>query len=129
MEEHKDIQLDPPRQLSSMEQSILSRLLTAEFPGDQELKIQMKGLRVFTECTGCLSIGLLPNVQDAAPAEVKHRIPIEAEGPDQDGVKIHFLLHVVDGFMNELEIFREDGGHIIQMPEPNVLQIINYGWV
>jgi hypothetical protein len=33
---------------------------------------------------------------------------------DTDGVLIHVLLHVVDGFMNELEIFREDSGPILR---------------
>jgi len=48
-------------------------------------------------------------------AHVARRVPVEAELEDVDGVTIHVLLHVVQGFLNELEVFREDGG-LIQGP-------------
>jgi len=46
-------------------------------------------------------------------AKVKRRIPAEAEFRDTDGVLIHILLHVIDGKVNELEIYKEDGSPII----------------
>jgi hypothetical protein len=65
---------------------------------------------------------------DKAPGNisfVKRRIPIEAEALDSDGVKIHILLHVVHGFMDEIEIFREDLLMVKQLPEPSSLELIN----
>jgi hypothetical protein len=56
-------------------------------------------------------------------APVRTRIPVEAEGVDQDGVPIHFLLHVVDGFAKELEIYREDSGPVRRLPSPDTLEL------
>jgi hypothetical protein len=44
-------------------------------------------------------------------------------GPRRDGVIIHVLLHVVDGFMDELEIFREDSTPIRGAVDPANLKI------
>jgi len=58
-------------------------------------------------------------------AMVKRRIPIEAEAEDTDNMKIHILLHVVHGFMDEIEMYREDLQSIIEIPKPNALVLIN----
>ena len=58
-------------------------------------------------------------------ALVKRRIPIEAEGLDSDGVKVHFLLHVLDGFMAELEIYREDSKPVLSPPDPRSLELLS----
>ena len=42
-------------------------------------------------------------------ADVVRRIPVEAESFDGEGATVHLLLHVVEGQINELEIYREDG--------------------
>jgi hypothetical protein len=34
-------------------------------------------------------------------------VPVEADLEDDDGVTIH-VLHVLDGYLNELEVYRED---------------------
>ena len=33
------------------------------------------------------------------------RIPVEAEVEDLDAVTIHLLVHVIDGYIDELEIY------------------------
>jgi hypothetical protein len=43
-------------------------------------------------------------------ATVERRIPVEGECEDLDGTTVHVLLHVVEGRMDELEIYREDSG-------------------
>jgi len=35
---------------------------------------------------------------------------------DADGVQVEILLHVVDGRLNELEIYKVDGSPIIKQP-------------
>ncbi|MCU1362893.1 MAG: hypothetical protein JWM55_721 [Acidimicrobiaceae bacterium] len=54
-------------------------------------------------------------------AEVSRRIPVEAEIEDSDGVTIHVLLHVADGLIDELELYREDSAPIRDVVEPNNL--------
>ncbi len=57
-------------------------------------------------------------------AEVARRIPVEAELADSDGSMIHVLLHVVDGFAKELEIYREDSGRVQRAIAPEDLQLM-----
>jgi len=59
------------------------------------------------------------------PATVTRRVPVEAEAPDSDGVAIHVLLHVPNGYLSELEIFREDGERLIQMPATETLNVFS----
>lgn len=93
----------PPR---PVEMRVLEQLLAAAFPGQAELQQQATTLRVreIDRC-GCLELHVAPG----RPAPVVRRIPVEAETMDADGVVIHVLLHVVDGYLDELEVFREDG--------------------
>jgi hypothetical protein len=44
---------------------------------------------------------------------VRRRIPVEASYPDADGVVVHVLLHVIDGRLDELEVYREDSGSVL----------------
>jgi hypothetical protein len=39
------------------------------------------------------------------PAIVDRRIPIEGSYVDSDGVRVHVLLHVVDGYLEEFEVY------------------------
>jgi hypothetical protein len=57
-------------------------------------------------------------------AEVVRRIPVEAEFDDQDGVGVHVLLHVLDGYLNELEIYREDSSPLQREPDPEDFRLI-----
>jgi hypothetical protein len=60
---------------------------------------------------------------DVTPAQVKYRIPVEAELKDSDGVTIHVLLHIVDGTLGELEIYRDDSGSVQRTLAPADLRI------
>jgi hypothetical protein len=52
------------------------------------------------------------------------RVPVEAEGKDEDGVTIHMLLHVVEGRPAELEFFREDSATVKRIPSPSEFELI-----
>jgi hypothetical protein len=110
-----------PRPLTGQEHALLATLLGADFPGRETLTEQLAqahARRVDTE--GSLEL----SVSGGSAADVVRRIPVEAELEDIDGVTIHVLLHVVRGFLNELEFFREDGG-LIQGPiEADKLRIL-----
>lgn len=99
------------RTLTAQEAGILRVLLGPEFQGRDALAVQVENATA-TPIDDHGSLRFL--VSDAAPAEVARRVPVEAETEDVDGVKVHVLLHVVDGLLDELEIFREDSGTLLR---------------
>ena len=101
---------------------MLSKLLIAPFPGNRELAIQAQNASAKTlDAEG--SIALDPGT-NAPVADVERRVPVEAEFEDADGVTIHVLLHVVDGLMNEMELYREDSGPILSDRVPTDWRIL-----
>jgi hypothetical protein len=99
---------------TGVERQVLERLLANNFPGHDMLLRQLEGLRVRTvDKEG--SIALDVRSTDIAP--VLHRVPIEAQYSDVDtvpdvGPYVRVLLHVVDGKMSELEIYKDDDSPI-----------------
>ena len=110
------------REPTSNEAGFIEQLLAADFPGRQELVKQLDGYRVrIVDDEGSLELEL----SDAAtPATVERRIPVEADAVDEDGIHVHFLLHVVGGFAKELEIYKDDGSPIKRMPRSDNLEVI-----
>jgi hypothetical protein len=53
-------------------------------------------------------------VPDLPLADVLYRVPVEGSLEDDDGVTIHFGLHVLEGVVNELEVFREDSKPVLR---------------
>jgi hypothetical protein len=113
------------RPLKTHERELLEKLLEPEFPGRDELRHQLNSViakQVFED--GTLDLQCDPG--SAAP--VKSRVPTEGKCADADGVEIHVLLHVVDGAMNELEIFKDDGSSILNPPNARALVLFTpYG--
>jgi hypothetical protein len=104
------------------EQKIIARLLEADFPGKTGLQKQLSKYRVRRiDPEGSLA---LISQSDSGPALVLKRIPVEAEGVDKDGISIHVLLHVVEGFVKELEFYKDDGSTIIRIPDPIDLKLL-----
>jgi hypothetical protein len=110
------------REPTPTEKELLQRLLEADFEGKTELSSQLQRFRVRQiDTEGSLEIDPGTNV-DKAP--VKKRIPVEAEGADEDGTHVHVLLHVVNGVVKELEIYKDDGSPIIQLPSSRDLKLL-----
>ena len=109
------------RHLTVREQGIIDRLLEKAFPGRDEIYQQIQQCLVRT-IDAEQSLGFL--VAENMHSQVKKRIPVEAEFQDADGVLIHILLHVVDGQVKELEIYKEDGSSIIESPDPSQLKVV-----
>lgn len=110
------------REPSATETNVMQRLLAADFPGKRDIAEQLAGCRVrIIDDEGSLELEL----RDVAkPAPVGKRIPVEADAIDEDGIHVHFLLHVVNGFAKELEIYKDDRSPIRRMPRPDELEII-----
>jgi hypothetical protein len=51
-------------------------------------------------------------------------IPVEGEFKDVDGVPIHVLLHVKDGKLHILEIYKENGSEVVRMPPAAGLEVV-----
>ena len=91
----------------------MAKLLSASFQGRDALRQQLRDVlveKIDDEGSLRLRTGAGPK------ASVLHRVPLEAEAVDSDGVALHVLLHVVDGRLNELEIYREDGARVLELP-------------
>ena len=95
------------RPLTPAERSVIEALLVEPFAGRDEVAEQVKialGRTIDDEGSIALS------VKGADPAPVLHRVPAEGETHDPDGMRVHLLLHVVAGYANELDVYREDSG-------------------
>jgi len=109
------------RKPTDEEQALLNRLLEAEFPGRGELAplLHRVLVRTIDEDGG---LELQSQVEGKAP--VVKRVPVEAEGKDEDGAVVHMLLHVVDGRPVELEFYRDGTGTVKKMPPPSAFELI-----
>jgi hypothetical protein len=109
------------REPIEFERLLIERLLEADFPGRDALASLLRDVRVRNiDEDGSLS--LASEIEGKAP--VVKRVPVEAEGEDEDGVVIHMLLHVVDGRPVELEFFREDTANVKRIPPPSSFELI-----
>lgn len=111
------------RSLEIEEKRLLSWLLEKDFSGRDQLSRQVDDclVRVIDD-NGSLEFHVNPEL---SRADLENRVPVEAEGVDADGVGVHVLLHVPDGRVAELEIYRDDGGRLIQEISPDALEVIS----
>ena len=120
---HEIVDIEPPRSLNQWEREVLEQLLSARFAGRAELLGQLGSVRVIGECQdGCRSVQLAV-AGVTAPAVTAERVPVEGQALDEDGVPLLFLLHVVDGFLHELEILRADSRTVRRLPPPDSIAL------
>jgi hypothetical protein len=109
------------REPTEVERLLFERLLEASFPGKDELAPLLRRVLVKTiDEDG----GLELHSRIEGKASVNKRIPVEAEGKDEDGATIHMLLHVVDGRPVELEFYRFPLGAVKKLPPPSSFELI-----
>jgi hypothetical protein len=111
------------RSLTRYEMDLVKVLLKNPFPGRDELIAQLaiSTVRVFDD-NGSFEFNVTSSEH---AAQVNHVVPSEGEYEDDDGVIIHFLLHVRDSFLKELEIFKEDNSKVNRLPHPNLLRVFS----
>jgi hypothetical protein len=115
---------DDWRDLTEYERAILDRLLEREFAGRSELRAQLTGCKVMRIC----GLGTLKfKIESGNAASVTSRVPVEAIASDADGNPIYYLLHVVNGFVAELEIYTATTLDMKRVPHPDELRIMNTG--
>jgi len=115
------MELQPLREPSAFEQLLLARLLERPFPGSEAIEEQLQeGFMV--QSVG--SDGTLDFFTKAGPKAIVHNsVPVEGEAEDVDGITIHFLLHVIEGTVRGIEVYKDDSSPVIEMPDPSELRI------
>ncbi len=120
------------REPTAFERALLARLLEANFPGKSELTALLRDVLVRTiDEDGGLQLESRINGQ----APVVKRVPVEAQGKDEDGAIVHMLLHVDEGRPVKLEFFREDAVTVKVIPPPSNFELMvmpaapKDGWV
>ena len=113
---------DPPRALESGEVAVLRFLLSQPFTGHEELERQLPSVRVAEEvCDGeILDLVVGPDVD---PAPWTERVPSSAWGRDADGEAIEVSVHVLDGYIAELEFVRYAPGPVLAFPSAESLKL------
>jgi hypothetical protein len=107
--------IETRRSLTENEIAVVTRFVSEDFPGAPTLRGHLSDLEVSAQCSGCASVLF----KDTSPtrADVEIRVPVEAaESGEWYPGRVHVLLHVVDGLLDELEIFREDGSPVAALP-------------
>lgn len=112
------------RRLRPHESAIMERLLQDPFPGRDELRAQIARSRVksideYQDQYGSIEF----EVKTGRKAKVSQRVPVDGRANDVDGVPIEFLLHVVNGTVTELEIYKADGSPILRQPPASELDV------
>jgi hypothetical protein len=116
------------RKLTDEESRLIDRLLEEDFPGRDAILEQINSSRVreWDDHNGSLEFDIEPSPL----AHTKSRIPVEGEFEDVDGITIHVLLHVVDGRVKDLEVYKDDSSPIVKMPGAEQLRLFRpeYPW-
>lgn len=111
------------RPLSAAEATILHRMLAAEFPGHAALLAQLRWTWVSGICPcGCPSIVLTVDRSKVAPAAVGTGMVVDGACRDHDGMPIEVLVHVLHGYLRELEVLRVDSAPVA-LPDPGTVEV------
>lgn len=96
------------RDLSNREQEWVDKLLSVDFKGKDILVKQILKSKVIYE-KGYEFISLKFDISNSCERyPYPTRVPIEMRAYQDEGAPIVFLLHIIDGLVNELEIFSAD---------------------
>jgi hypothetical protein len=107
------------RQLSVREHKLLERMFSQLPCGADDLRRQLQHAEVSTiDEEG--SIRFFVASPDRTNC-ITNRVPVTGIFDDDDGVPIYLLLHVGEGQLRELEVYKADGSRMITRPEPEKL--------
>ena len=108
------------RPLTGVEAAIIERLLGHDFVGRVELLQQLVGLEA-SAIDGSGSLWLKATHGERAP--IRSTPAVEARYPDLDasdefGSCVNVLLHVKEGYLSMLEMYKDDGSKIMRVTVP-----------
>ncbi|MEF2965546.1 hypothetical protein V3851_06845 [Paenibacillus sp. M1] len=103
-----------PRELSSTEKDWMAKMLDVDLPYRDILKEQVENSKAIGECKcGCRTINIQVDQTAARKFPYSIRIPVEMSVTEEGKPPILFLLHLIDGYIHELEVLRVDSTPII----------------
>ena len=109
------------RPLEARERELLEKLLEVEFPGRDELRVQLGSVTA----KQIIGDGTLELRCDSGPSAPCFSLVAEGECIDADGRKINVMLHVDRrGFMWMLEILKLDTTPIINPPSASNMELL-----
>jgi hypothetical protein len=107
------------RQLTSNEIDLISRILVSL--GDESISFASTANVQQIDSEGSIKF---ENAHLLHPSPQK-ALPIDAQFEDSDGIWVHAILFVVGNTVDELEIYKDDGSPIVQMPGTKKWKILN----
>lgn len=123
----EDLHLSVPRPLADDERQLIDRMLEKIFDGRDQLREQLVDVRVVAHGPPDTRTIVFASPPSTKPRiETGERVPVDAVMVDEDGVNIEILLHVVDGYARELEIYRVDGTPIQRTSLDAPLKLVNW---
>ncbi len=115
------------RELNGLEKKILDKLLERDFPGREEIKDQINNSKVrvideYGDDWGSIEF----KTNSHKSAKVESRVPVQALVNDTDGILVEIFLHVVKGFIDELEIVKADNSPLKAKISPEKMKVELY---
>ena len=100
------------RPLNNLENKWINKLLSVDFKGKNIIQKQLENSSVIlNEEYSYISLMFCPNSKtDIFPFNI--RVPVEMRVFQGDSAPIVFLLHIINGYINELEILTADSSKI-----------------
>jgi hypothetical protein len=103
------------RDMTYDERRILDRIFAQLPAAKEELEEQARASKVISlDEDGSLQFGVAPSIPPSA--KLADRVPVTAIFDDDDGIPVYLLLHIQEGKLFELEIYKADGSKIISAP-------------
>lgn len=108
------------RPLDANEIALLKKLLDHDFQGRDALRMQLSSVTGRqTDEHGCLRL----RTDETIEADSEIASPTEGRCEDIDGGVIVVMLHVRNGKLHLLEMFKEDGSEILRAPKAEALSV------
>jgi hypothetical protein len=109
---HFKIELENPRELSDDEWKILNKMMSVDFIGKEIIIKQLNASRVVNYCPcGCKTVDIKVDI-NLPQYKFDKRVPVELRTFSKSGVPIIASIHVINGYVEELEIYRADSEEI-----------------
>jgi hypothetical protein len=122
---NRQLNVEDFRSPTTIERDLITALTSADFLGRSEVWAQLQSCHVHTiDDEGSLEIRTFCDRQ----ALVRYRVCTELYGPDLDGTQISVMLHVLDGFCREIEIYKVDGSPIQRTPDTWEFFVLGPEW-
>ena len=96
-------------EFTAVETTWIEALLDFSSPVRDDLLKQLSSASVQREYNRCfISLRLTVDKSTSAPIRLKKRVPVELYCEPKEGMPVAVLLHIADGYVNEIELYRID---------------------